>query len=133
MNEFRHPPAPPGPTSEATRLRGRALWTGLALAPATLLVVILMLATEQGTACVMVGPCGDVPGPVYLATLAVAGVAWIWALTTPEPRPSAADARSADADDAAPVSPAPHRKAAYRTLVGAEVFFLFLLVVHFAG
>ncbi|MFD5326672.1 hypothetical protein [Streptomyces sp. NPDC127092] len=119
MNDFRPVPAPPAPKTEAGRLRGRALWTGLALAPATVLVVVLMLATESGTACVMLGTCGEVPGPLYLVTLAVAAVAWIWALATPDTRP--------------PAPPASHRKAAYWTLLGAEANFLLLVMAHFAG
>ncbi|MEU8619347.1 hypothetical protein [Streptomyces sp. NPDC048623] len=112
-------PAPrPAPTA-ARRLRTRALWAGLLLVPATVLVVILALASESGTACVMRGTCGDVPGWAYLATLAVAAVAWIWALSTPDTAPSD--------------PPATSRTAALWILLGAEATFLALVLGHFTG
>ncbi|MER7515991.1 hypothetical protein [Streptomyces sp. NPDC126499] len=111
------PAAPPASAaSEARRLRTRALWTGLGLIPATVLVVVLALASESGTRCVMLGTCGDVPGRLTLLTLAVAAAAWITALSTPEGAP-----------------PAPTRKAALWLLLGAEATFLTLVLAHFTG
>ncbi|MFJ9809912.1 hypothetical protein ACIRTB_16975 [Streptomyces sp. NPDC101158] len=110
------PPAPAPVPSEARRFRARSLWAGLLLIPATFLVVVLALASERGTACVMRGTCADIPGPFYLGTLAVALGALIWTQTTP---------------DAAP--PAPSRKAGLAVLLGADLLFLSLVAAHFAG
>ncbi|MFF0431644.1 hypothetical protein ACFYU9_05350 [Streptomyces sp. NPDC004327] len=108
------PPAPA--SSEARRFRVRSLWAGLLLIPATVLVVILALASERGTACVMQGTCADIPGPLYLATLAVALGALIWTQTTPDGSP-----------------PTPARKAGLATLLGADLLFLTLVAAHFTG
>ncbi|MFF6777697.1 hypothetical protein ACFY8W_29665 [Streptomyces sp. NPDC012637] len=120
MNDFRPLPAPPAPKTEARRLRRRALWAGLLLPPATVVVVVLALSTETGTECVMRGTCTDIPGGLYLGTLAVAAAAWIWALATPDTRPPAP-----------PAPPAVSRRAALWTLLGAEAFFLTLVLGHF--
>lgn len=114
---FAAPRAPSAPApSAARRLRARALWTGLGLIPATFLVVLLALASESGTRCVMQGTCGDVPGWLTLLSLAVAAAAWITALATPDG-----------------ASPAPVRKAAFWILLGAETTFLTLVLAHFTG
>ncbi|MET9951495.1 hypothetical protein ABZ135_08080 [Streptomyces sp. NPDC006339] len=111
------PPTPPAPApSDARRLRVRALWTGLGLIPATFLVVVLALASESGTRCVMQGTCGDVPGWLTVLSLAVAAAAWITALCTPSGAP-----------------PAPVRTAAFWIMVGAEATFLTLVLAHFTG
>ncbi|MFF5971855.1 hypothetical protein ACFY7C_10055 [Streptomyces sp. NPDC012769] len=114
------PPAPaPGPATapgEARRLRTRALWAGLLLIPATIGVVILALASEKGTSCVMHDTCGDVPGWLTLLTLAVGAAAWIRALSTPDGAPPAQD-----------------RMAALWILLGAEALFLTLVLAHFTG
>ncbi|MFE6225225.1 MULTISPECIES: hypothetical protein [unclassified Streptomyces] len=110
-------PAPAtDPGADARRLRLRALGAGLALVPATVVAVFLALATDKGGHCVMRGTCGDVPGWLYQAALAVAGAAWLVALTTPGGRP-----------------PAPVRRAALRTLLGAEAVFLLLVLAHYLG
>ncbi|MFG3345502.1 hypothetical protein ACGF1Z_10615 [Streptomyces sp. NPDC048018] len=106
------PPAP----SEARRFRVRSLWAGLLLIPATLLVVVLALASERGTACVMRGTCADIPGACYLGTLAVALGALVWTQTTPDGAP-----------------PTPARKAGLAVLLGAGLTFLTLVAAHFAG
>jgi hypothetical protein len=110
------PPSSAAAPSQARRLRTRALWTGLGLIPATFLVVVLSLASESGTRCVMQGTCGDVPGWLALLSLAVAAAAWITALATP-----------------VGASPAPVRKAAFWILLGAETTFLTLVLAHFTG
>ncbi|MFE5483627.1 hypothetical protein [Streptomyces sp. NPDC056527] len=102
------------PDPAAYRLRTRALWCGLALAPATVLVVFLALTTPEGSGCVMKGDCGTTPGWLYLATLAVAAGSWIHALCTP--------------DGPAPAS---SRKAAFWTMIGAECVFLLLVLTYF--
>ncbi|MEU9860523.1 hypothetical protein AB0D99_06605 [Streptomyces sp. NPDC047971] len=104
------------PDPAAYRLRTRALWWGLALAPATVLVVFLSLTTPEGSGCVLNGDCGTVPGWAYLTTLAVAAGAWIHALLTP--------------DGPAPAS---SRKAAFWTMLGAECVFLLLVLSYFGG
>ncbi|WP_329120325.1 hypothetical protein [Streptomyces sp. NBC_01353] len=104
------------PDPAAYRLRTRALWCGLALAPATVLVVFLSLTTPEGSGCVLNGDCGTTPGWVYLATLAVAAGSWIHALCTP--------------DGPAPAS---SRKAAFWTMIGAECVFLLLVLAYFGG
>ncbi|MFI8822388.1 hypothetical protein [Streptomyces sp. NPDC053431] len=112
----RLPSAPSAAPNEARRFRVRALWAGLLLIPATVLVVILALASESGTACVMHGTCRDVPGPLYLCTLAVAVGALIWTQSTPDGAP-----------------PAPARKAGLAVLLGADLLFLTLVATYFAG
>ncbi|MEV5969826.1 hypothetical protein [Streptomyces sp. NPDC051921] len=110
------PRAPsPGP-SEARRFRVLSLWAGLLLIPATLLVVVLALASETGTACVMRGTCRSFPGWLYLSTLAVASGALVWTQTTPDGAP-----------------PAPARKAGLAVLLAAGLLFLSLVAAHFAG
>ncbi|MFF9198486.1 hypothetical protein ACF09L_25035 [Streptomyces sp. NPDC014779] len=119
MNDDLLPPLPaprPAP-SPARRLRTRALWAGLLLVPATVLVVVLALATESGTGCVMNGTCGEIPGWPYLVTLAVAVTAWVHALNTPD----------------TPRTPATGRTAALWTLLGAEATFLALVAGYFSG
>ncbi|MFB9555346.1 hypothetical protein [Streptomyces roseoviridis] len=111
------PAAPPASApSDARRLRIRALWTGLGLIPATFLVVVLALASESGTRCVMQGTCGDVPSWLTPLSLAVAAAAWITALCAPAGAPFA-----------------PVRKAAFWTMAGAEATFLTLVLAHFTG
>ncbi|MFD4374764.1 hypothetical protein [Streptomyces sp. NPDC058486] len=109
------PASAPTPLPAST-LRRCALWAGLLFLPATLLGVVLALASESGTECVMRGTCGDVPGWLYAATLVVAGGAWIRALTVPDGAP-----------------PTPARWAALWTLIGAELTFLGLVMGYFAG
>ncbi|MEV6328442.1 hypothetical protein [Streptomyces sp. NPDC051909] len=119
MSDNLLPPLPgprPAPTP-ARRLRTRALWAGLLLAPATVLVVVLALASESGTGCVMKGACGEVPGWAYLATLAVVVTAWIRALGTPD----------------TPHTPDSGRTAAFWIMLGAEAVFLALVVGYFSG
>ncbi|MET9377089.1 hypothetical protein ABZX98_23600 [Streptomyces sp. NPDC002992] len=110
------PDGPVRPDPAAHRLRTRALWWGLALAPATVLVVFLSLATPEGSGCVINGDCGTTPGWLYLVSLAVAAGAWIHALTTPDGP-----------------APAPSRKAAFWTMIGAECGFLLLVATYFGG
>ncbi|MFE5794198.1 hypothetical protein ACFQ8C_16680 [Streptomyces sp. NPDC056503] len=128
MNDHATRPAAPAPAStpssadafppgqEARALRRGALWAGLLFLPATLLVVLAALSSETGSECVMRGTCGDVPGWLYAVTLAVAGTAWLAALTTPDGHP-----------------PATARWAALWTLIAAEVVFLGLVMGHFSG
>ncbi|MFK3729498.1 hypothetical protein ACI2LJ_04425 [Streptomyces sp. NPDC088090] len=110
------PASAPAPVVPARTLRRCALWAGLLFLPATLLAVVLALSSETGTACVTRGTCGEIPGWLYAATLAVAGGAWTRALTVP---------------DGAPPSRA--RWAALWTLIGAELVFLGLVAGYFAG
>ncbi|MFB7362518.1 hypothetical protein [Streptomyces hydrogenans] len=107
---------PDAPDRAVRLLRRSALWAGLLFLPATLLGVVLALASESGTACVMRGTCGEVPGWLYAVTLAVAGGAWLRALTVPYGAP-----------------PTRARWAALWTLIGAELFFLGLVMAYFAG
>ncbi|MFF6791464.1 hypothetical protein ACFY9C_20600 [Streptomyces filamentosus] len=109
-------PAPGSSFVPARTLRRCALWAGLLFLPATLLGVVLALASESGTRCVMRGTCGEVPGWLYAATLAVAGGALVRALTVPDGAP-----------------PTRARWAALWTLIGAETLFLGLVMAYFAG
>ncbi|MDX2295156.1 MULTISPECIES: hypothetical protein [Streptomyces] len=102
------------PCLEARVLRRAALWAGLLFLPATLLGVVLALSSEAGTACVMRGTCRQIPGWLYATTLAVAGGAWLRALTVPDGAP-----------------PTRGRWAALWTLIGAEVIFLCLVMGYF--
>ncbi|MFI8320894.1 hypothetical protein [Streptomyces sp. NPDC085529] len=102
------------PYLEARVLRRAALWAGLLFLPATLLGVVLALSSEAGTACVMRGTCRQIPGWLYATTLAVAGGAWLRALTVPDGAP-----------------PTRGRWAALWTLIGAEVIFLCLVMGYF--
>ncbi|MGW3515509.1 hypothetical protein [Streptomyces hydrogenans] len=110
--------APDAPAHDrAVRLlRRSALWAGLLFLPAILLGVVLALASESGTACVVRGTCGEVPGWLYAVTLVVAGGAWLRALTVPYGAP-----------------PTRARWAALWTLIGAELLFLALVMAYFAG
>ncbi|MFF9339621.1 MULTISPECIES: hypothetical protein [unclassified Streptomyces] len=108
-------PTPP-PVVPARTLRRCALWAGLLFLPAILLAVVLALSSESGTACVMRGTCGEVPGWLYWVTLAVAGGAWLRALTVPHGVP-----------------PTRARWAALWTLIGAELLFLGLVTAYFTG
>ncbi|MEV6202406.1 hypothetical protein AB0M64_20840 [Streptomyces sp. NPDC051771] len=118
------PPAPapvagepaPAPDRAVRLLRRSALCAGLLFLPAVLLGVVLALASESGTACVMRGTCGEVPGWLYWVTLAVGGGAWLRALTVPYGAP-----------------PTPARWAALWTLIGAELLFLGLVMAYFNG
>ncbi|MFJ8669146.1 hypothetical protein [Streptomyces sp. NPDC093600] len=102
--------------NEARRFRTRALWAGLLLMPATVVAGVLGLMSENAGRCVGYGEgCSDTPGWVYLTALAVAAAAWIHALCTP------------DGDS----QPAPGRKAAFWTMIGAECVFLLLVVTYF--
>ncbi|MFF2776983.1 hypothetical protein ACFVU3_18985 [Streptomyces sp. NPDC058052] len=102
------------PYMEARVLRRAALWAGLLFLPATLLGVVLALSSEAGTACVMRGTCREIPGWLYATTLAVAGGAWLRALTVPDGAP-----------------PTRARWAALWTLIGAETIFLCLVMGYF--
>ncbi|MGW4053188.1 hypothetical protein ACWENA_20375 [Streptomyces sp. NPDC004779] len=102
------------PYPEARALRRAALWAGLLFLPATLLGVMLVLSTEAGTACVMRGTCREIPGWLYATTLAVAGGAWLRALTVPDGAP-----------------PTRARRAALWTLIAAESIFLCLVMGYF--
>ncbi|WP_031005866.1 hypothetical protein [Streptomyces sp. NRRL F-5727] len=104
------------PYLEARVLRRAALWAGLLFLPALLLGVVLALSSEAGTACVMRGTCGEIPGWLYVTTLVVGGGAWIRALTVPDGAP-----------------PTPARWAALWTLIGAELVFLALVMGYFTG
>ncbi|GGY30176.1 hypothetical protein [Streptomyces omiyaensis] len=112
MND--HPGAAPAPPA-ARALRRRALWAGLLFLPATLLALVLALASESGSACVMRGTCRELPGWLYASTLVVAGGAWVRALTVPDGAP-----------------PTRARRAALWTLIGAELVFLGLVMGHFS-
>ncbi|QGZ49042.1 hypothetical protein GPZ77_12220 [Streptomyces sp. QHH-9511] len=107
--------APDRPGGAARRLRTRALWAGLLLVPATVLVGVLGLASENAGRCVGYGEgCSGTPGWVHLASLAVAAVAWIHALSTPDGP-----------------APATSRTAAFWTTIGAECVFLLLVATAF--
>ncbi|MFF9471833.1 hypothetical protein ACF1E9_04255 [Streptomyces roseolus] len=109
--------APPAvPVAGARALRRGALWAGLLFLPATVFVWIAAVATERGGRCLTYGTCGDVPGGLFQATLVVAGVAWLAALTTPGGAP-----------------PSRVRWAALWTLIAAELFFLCLVLGHYTG
>ncbi|GGR21689.1 hypothetical protein GCM10010282_12320 [Streptomyces roseolus] len=111
------PPAPPAaPVAGARTLRRSALGAGLLFFPATAFVRIAAVATERGGRCLTYGGCGDVPGPLFQATLVVAGAAWLAALTTPGGAP-----------------PSRARWAALWTLIAAELFFLCLVMGHYTG
>ncbi|MFD6247917.1 hypothetical protein [Streptomyces roseolus] len=109
--------APPAvPVAGARTLRRSALWAGLLFLPATASVWIAAVATERGGRCLTYGACGDVPGPLFQATLVVAGAAWLAALTTPGGAP-----------------PSRARWAALWTLFAAELSFLSLVLGHYTG
>ncbi|WP_405853673.1 hypothetical protein OG361_14370 [Streptomyces sp. NBC_00090] len=100
------------PDVEGARLRKRALiWAGLLL-PATLLAGFLALSTEDGSSCVTHGTgCGGAPGFLYVASLVVAGAAFVAVQST-----SRADVR----------------RAALWIQLGAEAAFLLFVLTTFA-
>ncbi|WP_051804302.1 hypothetical protein [Streptomyces griseus] len=116
MNDQAPAPAPGPSFVPARTLRRCALWAGLLFLPATLLGVVLALASESGSRCVVRGTCGEVPGWLCAVTLAVAGGALVRALTVPDGAP-----------------PTRARWAALWTLIAAETLFLCLVMAYFAG
>ncbi|MFI8366012.1 hypothetical protein [Streptomyces sp. NPDC085466] len=104
----------PIPYLDARTLRRAALWAGLLFLPATLLGLVLALSSEAGGVCVMRGTCREIPGWLYATTLAVAGGAWLRALTVPDGAP-----------------PTRARWAALWTLIGAEMIFICLVMGYF--
>ncbi|MDV5145811.1 hypothetical protein R1T08_16745 [Streptomyces sp. SBC-4] len=100
------------PDVEGARLRKRSLiWAGLLL-PATLLVGFLALTTEDASSCIAKGTgCGGAPGFLYVASLVIAGAAFVAVQST-----SRADVR----------------RAALWTQLGAEAVFLLFVATTFA-
>ncbi|MFI6417820.1 hypothetical protein ACIBG6_10510 [Streptomyces sp. NPDC050842] len=100
------------PDVEGARLRKRSLiWAGLLL-PATLLVGFLALTTEAASGCIAKGTgCGGAPGFLYVASLVIAGAAFVAVQST-----SRADVR----------------RAALWTQLGAEAVFLLFVATTFA-
>ncbi|RSS50952.1 hypothetical protein [Streptomyces sp. WAC01280] len=100
------------PDVEGERLRKRSLiWVGLLL-PAALVAGFLTLLTEAASTCIAKGTgCGGAPGYLYVASLVVAGAAFVTVQST-----SRADVR----------------RAALWTQLGAEAVFLLFVLTTFA-
>ncbi|MEU9036899.1 hypothetical protein AB0D45_18630 [Streptomyces sp. NPDC048352] len=72
------------PSAGAARIRVRALVAAVLFVPALVVAKILVLATEQGSRCLMYGGCAPFPVLLFLALSGAALAATVLALAGPE-------------------------------------------------
>ncbi|MCX5377618.1 hypothetical protein [Streptomyces sp. NBC_00091] len=68
------------PSDAAVRIRVRAVIGAVLFVPALIVMLIMVLATETGSRCVMKGGCAPFPGALFLTLCGAAVVAMVLAL-----------------------------------------------------